>query len=169
MGYLNKTCAKCGAPFTVHETMDRVRCCSKECGYALRRFENEEVRQCAKCGAEFRKTRSKPQKYCSFDCAKRGAGALRQRGWREQTPGGYIIRCVGSKTIMQHREVMEQHLGRPLKAYENVHHKNGDRQDNRLENLEVWVMRPRPGQRIPDMIEWAEAFLRSHGYVVTKA
>ena len=43
----------------------------------------------------------------------------------------------GGKKVRAHRWIMEQHLGRPLKADEEVHHKNHDPLDNRIENLEV--------------------------------
>lgn len=65
--------------------------------------------------------------------------------------------------IAQHRYVMSEHLDRPLHATENVHHKNGQRNDNRVENLELWSKVQPAGQRVSDKIRWALELLEQYG------
>lgn len=74
--------------------------------------------------------------------------------WR-RTEHGYIARGNSDGGVeLQHRVVMEEHLGRSLWPYENVHHINGVRDDNRLENLEIWITPQPAGQRPEDLVRW---------------
>jgi|ERR1039458_2117593 hypothetical protein len=52
-------------------------------------------------------------------------------------PMSHHSRTVYASYVLQHRLVMARSIGRPLEATETVHHINGDRSDNRIENLEL--------------------------------
>lgn len=67
--------------------------------------------------------------------------------------------------VKQHIKVMSEHLNRRIRTElgENVHHKNGVRDDNRIENLELWLKGQPSGQRVADLVNWARKIVSQYG------
>ncbi len=140
MESITKHCLTCGKILTADwpYILREKSFCNRTCGSVYRRKKRPEAfKECLHCHTHFRTnpayvSRRPNQKmwFCKRSCFtehKRLHPSIRIE------KGGYIR--VGHKR--QHRVIMEAFLGRKLERKEHVHHKNGNKSDNRLENLEV--------------------------------
>lgn len=157
-----RICVVCGKEFDNkhHDSY----ACSKECRSKFRLDSLPEI-LCQRCNKPIKNEKNYYRiktKYCSRECKDRPIGTK-----RVISNGGYIqIKLSNNKWMHEHRHVMEQKLGRPLLPSEKVHHKNGDRTDNRLENLEL-CSKPNghtPGQRVSDLLVELKTHLISQGF-----
>jgi len=138
-----KDCSKCG--FT-HTT--RYKLCPP-C------YHKSSKVPCPQCG----ESKSKASVLCKT-CAQRGENNGNYKGGSKYVDSrGYVRTRISGRDAFEHVLVMEESLGRRLLKEENVHHINGLKHDNRIENLELW-RRPQPsGIRVADAISWAKEVL----------
>ena len=140
-----------------------------ECNTAKRMRYRGTLFACDECGEEFPRIPGRAPrpggKFCGRSCAghhkspfgQRGAASPRWRGGRiirrgyahTYAPDHWSIAGRGTtrKYVLEHRIVMEEKLGRRLLPNEEVHHLNGVKDDNRPENLELWVRSQPAGLR----------------------
>ena len=148
-------CQQCG------KRTNGTKFCAPRCKWTWHNHNRElkpNVRyKCEVCGKRVAKymspsTRKRPHvsnRFCSRTCAglwRRGANHPMWCGGENVDKDGYVyVSCPGhSKAnrrgyVFKHRLVMESHLGRTLEGDEIVHHKNGNRADNRIANLRLYV------------------------------
>lgn len=174
-----KSCQRCGERYIPSGPSQQF--CSQACRWG--------TGICASCSETFVLRQTQGSKsandntYCSYECRWQAARSRDEYGrylnaegyvildkrWSKKAPSravngdGYVrLNLRRDGRVLEHRYVMEQTLGRDLLPDETVHHRNGIKTDNRLENLELWVSRHPPGQRVEDIVEWAAEMLQRY-------
>ncbi len=132
---LEKICQGCGITY-IPGAKHMGKFCTHKCCTESRKYKGP-LKQCLKCGIDIKvncgPTQYLKKKYCSARCCN-------QMHEPDPTKSAYkqiVVNPGERKSMPYHRYVMEQHLGRKLEKNLVVHHINGNKYDNRLENLQV--------------------------------
>lgn len=149
--------------------------CSRGCAHAGRKALSDAKYRftCIQCGKDLPVQRrpggtlNREKRLCSTECRS----LFRRLDYQARHPdaeatrsvvrNGYVRVIIPGKNGMpsretfEHRWVMEQHIGRELLPEETVHHRDGNRQHNAIENLELFSSRHGPGQRVIDKVDFA--------------
>jgi len=154
--------------------------CSSKCwGKSLAKYE---YKKCIICKNQIAGKPSGKHKFCSWKCYLKARLDYPEKfnptwkGGRMKQKDGYILvklrkhpRSGKNGYVPEHQLVLENKLGRYLKTNEEVHHKNGIRDDNSIDNLELWSRyKQPPGARVQDRINWAIKFLEEYNYKITR-
>ncbi len=145
---------------------------------------------CKRCGNEFiacpvkRKGGQVRSEFCTRSCGqlwayaqqnpddRRGKNSRRWNGGKTTANGGYVmvlaqghpsLQGTTRRYVRRCRLVMEETLGRLLSPGEQVHHKNGIRDDDRPENLELWVIQQPAGARVHEQQHCETCTCFKHG------
>jgi hypothetical protein len=165
-----KDCPVCLEAFPISKySSAKAKYCSRACGdIGRRQYSGCKVDDC-------------DRPHCESGYCEKHWGRIRRNGDLDlrklpRTPGepggrtysqGYIYvyfpehpNANRRKTVGEHVLVMTESLGRALHPGETVHHRNGVRDDNRPENLELWTGSHPRDQRVSDQVAWAKELLQ---------
>lgn len=183
---VTRVCYQCSIEFD-KPLFSKQKFCCHECYKKSRMAKKPDDVVCGVCSELFSIKRNVPAKYCSDKCRslaryrKLTNYPIKSPRIRSEYGNGYINKLgyrviyrehpnanKRTKIILEHIFIKSQELGRPMRKGETVHHINGIRSDNRVENLELFTSRHPSGVRHEDKLKSAIAFLEEEGYKLSK-